>query len=136
MNAMKRVWTTLLLATFLTGCATKIYRKVPPPQDPANAAEIFIIRTRSIVGAGLGIGVQIDGYKIASLSVGHHLRIQLDSGQHAVGTMSGSITLDFAPNSTYYFLVGIGVGNEQTIERLDASDASKWLAGSKEVRME
>ena len=47
--------------------------------------------------------------------------------------MSGSITLNFEPKQTYYFLSGIGMGGEQNVERLDEVEAKKWVINSKEV---
>jgi hypothetical protein len=133
---MKKHLLLILLTATLFGCATKIYRKVPPLKDPNEFSEIVIIRNKAIFGSAVGIGVQIDGYKIASLSVGHHLRLKVDPGQHAVGTMSGSITLNFDPRKTYCFLTGIGMSGDQNIERIDGPDAVKWLIHSTAVIVE
>ena len=122
-----------LLTTLLFGCATKIYRKLPSLKDPNIYSEIIIIRNSSIWGAGGGIGIQIDGYKVASVSVGHRLRMKTDPGQHAVGTLAGSITLNLEASHTYYFLSGIGFSGDQNIERIDDLAAKKWLTNSTEV---
>ena len=130
---MKNLLIAVLLANLCCGCATKIYRAAPALTNPKEYSEIVVIRNKSIWGSGVGIGIQLDGYKVASLSVGHHLRVKVNPGQHAVGTMSGSITLNFEPKQTYYFLSGIGMGGEQNVERLDEVEAKKWVINSKEV---
>ena len=130
---MKNVLIAILLVTLACGCATKIYRAAPVLTNPNEYSEVIIIRNKSVWGSAGGIGIQLDGYKVASLSVGHHLRTKVNPGQHAVGTMSGSITLTLEPKQTYYFLVGIGMSGDQNIERLDEVEAEKWVINSKEV---
>jgi uncharacterized protein YceK len=123
----------VLLVTLTFGCATKIYRPLPTLANPNEYTEVVIIRNKAFAGSALGIGIQIDGYKVASLSVGHHLRAKVNPGQHAVGTMSGSITLSLESKQTYYFLTGLGISGDQNIERLDEAEAKKWMSKSTEV---
>jgi len=130
---MKIPSTILVLVMLAFGCATKVYRPLPALADPNEYAEVIIIRNKAFSGSALGIGIQIDGYKVASLSVGHHLRAKVNPGQRSVGTMSGSITLKLESKQTYYFLTGLGISGDQNIERLDESDAKKWVSKSKEV---
>jgi hypothetical protein len=125
---------TILVVTLLlgSGCA-HVYRSAPVLQNPNEYADIFVIRNKSIVGGGLGIGATYDGYKMASVSIGHYVHFRVDPGSHAIGAMAGGITLNFERQKRYFFLIGIGTSGDQNIERIDEVHGESLLAASKEI---
>ncbi len=84
-------------------------------------------------GSAVAANVTVDGYIVANLFTGRHVRLRLNPGQHSIGTIHGSATLNFEPRQTYYFLVNIGFVGGFTSHRIEEAEAREYLAISKEI---
>ena len=88
---------------FLFGCATNPTHPLPALADPSKAPEVVVMRGGLIWGSGVAANVTVDGYIVANLFTGKHVRLKLNPGEHSIGTTHGSAALSFEPNQKYYF---------------------------------
>ena len=97
-------------------------------QNPNEYADIFVIRTKTIVGGGVGVGVTFDGFKMVSMTPGHYIHLKVDPGVHAVGAIGQGITLNFERKKSYYFLI-----TSSNLERMDDIQGATRLTTSTEI---
>lgn len=123
----------IVLGCLLSSCATNPTHPLPALADPSKASEVVVMRGGLIYGSGVVANVTVDGFIVANLFTGKHVRLRLNPGEHSVGTSHGSQTLNLEPNQKYYFLVNVGFAGGFTTHRIDEAEASKILSTSKEV---
>jgi len=88
-----------LLAAILTGCATssptqysdgkpvpseRILVRLEKPKGPS--ARVIIVRDSGLLGSGCSFGLFLDGTQIANMDTGEILALDIDPGEHILGT--------------------------------------------------
>ncbi len=124
---------SIVLGCLLSGCATNPTHPLPTLADPSKASEAVVMRGSLFYGSAVAANVTVDGYIVANLFTGKHVRLKLNPGEHSIGTTHGSQTLNLESNQKYYLLVNVGFAGGFTTHRIDEAEASKILATSKEV---
>src|SRR5208283_1186897 len=99
---IKSFYFLFLFALF--GCATNPTHPVPALADSSKVSEVVVMRGGLIWGSGVAANVTVDGYIVANLFTSKYVRLKLNPGEHSVGTINGSATLNFEANQKYYFL--------------------------------
>jgi hypothetical protein len=113
-----RGWTALVGALLLGGCA---HGALGPllPVDPAQAAEIAVIRTTRFVGCATPLPVTVDGHDAYGLACGEHVILTVPSGERIIGvknwrwfvTDENTIALTVASGGRYYLRLDVsGLG--------------------------
>jgi hypothetical protein len=75
----------VFLALMLAGCAHGLIGELPKVTDPANAAEITIVRPARFVGSGVMNTITLDGRHLYELASGEHVTILVPPGNRVVG---------------------------------------------------
>jgi hypothetical protein len=122
----------LFSAALLVACAHGKTADFPAAADPADAAQVYIIRNNNLFGWGFSVPVTLDGVAIARLQAGEHIALRLPPGLYSVGITESSISAAFEKGRTYYFLVSADytpTGFE--IESIAAGRGEEWLSKTK-----
>jgi hypothetical protein len=115
-------------------------------QQDAGVANVVVLRTQSLVGAGLKYGISLDGMDRGSLWTGRHVEFEAGAGTpHTVGvkcfggwspTMKfDSLQFTAANGETIHFKVRPG-GACAVIERIGEEEARQMLAKSRKIDAE
>jgi hypothetical protein len=90
-----------------------------PPVDPAQAAEIVVIRPSGFVGCGASLPVTVDGHDAYGLACGEHVILTVLAGERIIGvkhwtwfvTDENTTALSVAARGRYYLRLDIsGLG--------------------------
>lgn len=122
----------LCAAVLLAACAHGKTTDFPAAADPANAAQVYVIRNNNLFGWGLSVTVTLNEVAIAHLQAGEHIALRLPPGLYSVGITESSINAAFEKGRHYYFLVSADytpTGFE--IESLAAGRGEEWLSKTK-----
>ncbi len=132
---MKMAWITAAAAMLITACAHGVAPSFPPPADPANSAQVWVIRNNNLFGWGLSVKVLLDGELIAHLRAGDHVALRVAPGLHRIGITESGMNVAMEKGGRYYFLVSTDsspVGFE--IERLDVGRGEVWVSRTTPLR--
>jgi hypothetical protein len=122
----------LCAAALLAACAHGKTVDFPPAADPANAAQVYVIRNDNLFGWGLSVTVTLNEVAIAHLQAGEHIALRLPPGIYSVGITESSTSAAFEKGHKYYFLVSADytpTGFE--IESVAAGRGEEWLSKTK-----
>jgi hypothetical protein len=122
----------LCVAALLAACAHGKTADFPAAADPADAAQVYIIRNNNLFGWGFSVPVTLNGAAIAHLQAGEYIILRLPPGLYSVGITESSISAAFERGRTYYFLVSADytpTGFE--IESIAPRRGEKWLSKTK-----
>jgi hypothetical protein len=132
---IKNYFLILALVVFPLACATNPTHPLPALADSSKASEVIVVRGHLIWGSAMSANVTVDGYIVANLFTGKYVRLKLNPGEHSIGTINGSASLNLESNKTYYFLVNVSASGAFTTHRIDEDEARKILATSKEISL-
>ena len=112
-------WTAgFVVALLLSGCAHGVLGPLPPV-DPAQAAEIVVIRPSGFVGCGAPLPVTVDGRDAYGLACGEHVVLPVLAGERIIGvkhrtwfvTDENTTALSVAARGRYYLRLDVpGLG--------------------------
>ena len=122
----------LCAAALLAACAHGKTADFPATADPADAAQVYIIRNDNLLGWGLSVAVTLNEVAIAHLQAGEHIALRLPPGLYSVGITESRSSAAFEKGRKYYFLVSADytpTGFE--IESIVASRGEEWLSKTK-----
>lgn len=118
----------------LAACASATTEHFPEASNPFNAATVTVYRTGDVFGSATRMDVQLDGYTIAKLRPGSHVRFTVDAGQHSVGTNHSSASLEFAKGQEYVFQIDLDLNGGHSVRRISPEEWAKRRPGSTAVR--
>lgn len=122
----------LCAAALLAACAHGKTADFPAAADPAEAAQVYVIRNNNLFGWGLSVTVTLNEVAIAHLRAGEHIALRLRPGFYRVGISESSASGAFEKGRQYYFLVSADftqTGFE--IESIAAGRGEEWLSKTK-----
>ena len=125
----------LCAAALLVACAHGKTADFPAAADPADAAQVYVIRNNNLFGWGLSVTVTLNEVAVAHLRAGEHIALRLPPGVYSVGITESSISAAFEKGRKYYFLVSADytpTGFE--IESIAAGRGEEWLSKTKLLR--
>ena len=123
---------TLCAAALLAACAHGKTTDFPAAADPADTAQVYVIRNNNLFGWGLSVTVTLNEVAIAHLQAGEHIALRLPPGLYSVGIRESSTSAAFEKGRQYYFLVSADytpTGFE--IESIAAGRGEEWLSQTK-----
>jgi len=132
---MKKFLLLSLLTLILFACAHGKTAHFPPPENPVDAAEVYVIRDNSLFGWGFSLKVALDDAIIAALRAGEYVSFYVKPGFHSLGIAEPTLTVPFEEGRKYYFLISpdyssFGFDLRQVGEQQGVS----WLARTKPVQ--
>jgi hypothetical protein len=122
----------LCAAALLAACAHGKTADFPAAADPADVAQVYVIRNNNLFGWGLSVTVTLNEVAIAHLQAGEHIALRLPPGLYRLGITESSISAAFEKGHKYYFLVSAeytSTGFE--IESIAAGRGEEWLSKTK-----
>ena len=131
---MKRLFALPLLMAILLACAHGKTDSFPTLEDPADNAQVYVIRDNNLMGWGFSLKVVLDDSIIARLRSGEYISFFVKPGFHSLGVSEPTITTPFEQGKTYYFLISAdytSFGFE--LDRINERQADYWLARTKPV---
>ena len=131
---MKKTLTLTVLTLLLLSCAHGKTDHFPTISDPADAAEVFVIRDNNLVGWGFSLKVALDESIIARLRSGEYVSFYVKPGFHSLGVSEPTLTVPFAKGGKYYFLIGADYSQFGfEIQRIGIEKGERWLTKTKPV---
>lgn len=95
----------MILTLIFLSCAHRGLQLPESTPSASNASQVNIIRDSRFWGFGLPLKVMFDDTVICSLQAGEYVTFPVDPGFHTLGLSESTITVPFAPNRKYYFLI-------------------------------
>lgn len=131
---MKKAWVTAA-AMLIAACSHGLAPSLPPAADPANSAQVWVVRNNNLFGWGLSVNVLLDGAVIAHLRAGDHVAIRVTPGLHRIGITDSGMNVALEKGGRYYFLVSTDTSPSGfEIERLDVGRGEDWVAKTTRLR--
>jgi len=109
---MKNLLAALCAAALLAACAHGKTAVFPAAADPANAAQVYVIRNNNLFGWGLSVTVTLNGAAIAHLQAGEHIALRLPPGLYSVGITESNSSADYTPTGFEIESIAAGRGEE------------------------
>jgi hypothetical protein len=131
---MKRLFALPLLMAVLLACAHGKTASFPTLEDPADNAQVYVIRESNFMGWGFSLKVVLDDTIIARLRSGEYISFFVRPGFHSLGVSEPTISTPLEKGKTYYFLISAdytSFGFE--LDQIDERQADYWLARTKPV---
>lgn len=127
-SVMKKVLAACA-AALLVACAHGKTSNFPPvAAEPAEAAQVYVIRSSELFGWGLTVGVTLNGAVIAHLRSGEYIRFLVPSGLHRIGIGESVVVAALEKGRNYYFLISVDdTPSGFEIERIDTARGEEWL---------
>lgn len=116
------------------GCSRGRTSRFPPPLDPAQSAEVVVLRNKNAYGSAGTVPIVLDGVTIAHLWTGQHVRFRVTPGTHSVGVRESPLSLQFDTGRSYYFLITPTAAMRFETERIEETAAVERLRASNEVQ--
>jgi hypothetical protein len=129
---MKTRLAFMIVALIFISCA---HRELQLPESPplsSTPSKVNIIRENQFFGFGFALEVIFDDAVICKLRAGEYITFLVQPGFHNLGLSESTITVPFAPNRKYYFLIKTipnHFGFE--IERIDNGIGNYLISNSK-----
>jgi hypothetical protein len=131
---MKKEW-FLCAAVLIAACAHGYAPGFPPAADPANSAQVWVVRNDNLFDWGLSVGVRFDEVVIARLRAGEHVSARVAPGLHRIGLTNSGTPVALEKGGRYYFLVSADTSPAGfEIERLDVGRGEAWVAKTVPLR--
>jgi hypothetical protein len=154
-NAMRTLRLQLLLwvLLLLAGCAHGLIGKLPEIEDPANSAEIFVLRQNSIYAGGQTAVVSFDSKKLFALKVREYAIFRAPPGLHRLRVftpdsyslislhlpltyeLGGETEVHLSPGERYYYVFSFGWANVR-LQSIEESAAQKMMTRMRNVPLE
>jgi hypothetical protein len=115
----------IVLGLSMAGCAMKLKGF---PKDADGCADVVVIREIAMMYAVGANPVVLDGFEIARIGLGQYVRFKLPPGNHSIGTMFNSLSIDFKCGEKYYFLQSPVLFSGFMITRLTEEQAQHLLS--------
>ena len=131
---MKKKLILAALSLLLMSCAHGKTEQFPTVENQTNAAEVYVIRDNNLVGWGFSLKVALNDAIIARLRSGEYISFYIKPGFHSLGITKASLTVPFAKDQKYYFLISpdySSFGFE--IQRIGEKKGEEWLARTKPI---
>jgi hypothetical protein len=131
---MKRLLILLLLTISLLSCAHGKTKNFPTLDDPADNAQVYVIRENNLLGWGFSLKVALDDAIIARLRSGEYVTFFVEPGFHSLGISEPTLSVPLEKGKKYYFLIKAdytSFGFE--IDRISQNQADYWLERSKPI---
>jgi len=131
---MQKYWVFFLPALVFLACAHGRTDSFPILDNPADNAQVYVIRDSSLMGWGFSLKVALDDSIIARLRSGEYIAFYVRPGFHTLGVSEPTVSVPFEKGNTYYFLISAdytSFGFE--LQRISAQQAEIWLAKTKPV---
>ena len=132
---MKKIIVLSLLASLLLACAHGKTDKFPTPGNPADSAQVYVIRDSSMMGWGFSLKVALNDSIIARLRSGEYVSFYLEPGFHSLGVSEPTVSVPFEKGNIYYFLISAdytSFGFE--LHRISDKRAKIWLTKTKPIQ--
>jgi len=132
---MNRHLVLSLVAVFLLSCAHGKTDTFPALDNPADNAQVYVIRDNNLMGWGFSLKVALDESIIARLRSGEYIKFFVKPGFHSLGVSEPTVTVPFEKGNTYYFLISADYtrfGFE--LHRISDQQAQKWLSKTKPLK--
>ena len=129
---MKKLIVLLLSAILLFACAHGKTNQFPTVEDPAENAQVYVIRDNSLMGWGFSLKVALNDSIIARLRSGEYISFYIEPGFHSLGVSEPTVSVPFEKGHIYYFLISADYtefGFE--LHRISDKRAEVWLAKTK-----
>ncbi len=132
---MKKHLLLSLMPLLLFACAHGKTEHFPPAENPADAAEVYVIRDDSLFGWGFSLKVALDEAIIARLRAGEYVSFYVKPGFHSLGITEPTLTVPFEKARKYYFLISPDYSNFGfDMRQIGDRQAQSWLARAKPVQ--
>ena len=132
---MKKYLLLSILTLFLFACAHRKMEHFPPAENPATAAEVYVIRDNSLFGWGFSLKVALDDAIIAGLRAGEYVSFYVKPGFHSLGIAKPTLTVPFEKGHKYYFLISPDYSSFGfDLRQIGDRQAKSWLARTKPVQ--
>ena len=102
---MKQTISLAVLALLLLACAHGKTDKFPTPDNPADSAQVYVIRDNSLIGWGFSLKVALNDSVIARLRSGEYISFYVEPGFHSLGVSEPTVSVPFEKGNIYYFLI-------------------------------
>jgi hypothetical protein len=102
--------------------------------EPAEAAQVYVIRSNELYGWGLTVDVTLSGAAIAHLRTGEHIRFMVPAGLYQIGIGEYGVSTALEKGRNYYFLISVDdTPSGFEIERIDAGRGEEWLTKTRRL---
>ncbi|CAB1067852.1 hypothetical protein D1AOALGA4SA_150 [Olavius algarvensis Delta 1 endosymbiont] len=132
---MNKIFTFFILAATLLSCAHGKTDTFPTLENPADNAQVFVMRDNNFMGWGFSLKVALDDSIIARLRSGERINFNVKPGFHSLGVSEPTLTVPFEKGHTYYFLISADYtrfGFE--LHRISDQQAQQWLSKTKPLK--
>jgi hypothetical protein len=103
--------------------------------EPAEAAQVYVIRSSELFGWGLSVEATLNGAAIARLRTGEHIRFMVPAGLYQIGIGASGMSVALEKGRNYYFLISVSdTPSGFEIERIDAGRGEEWLTKTRRLR--
>lgn len=131
---MKNLLIMVLAALLLMACAHGKSEHFPTVDNPAESAEVYVIRNNNLFGWGFSLAVLLDDKEVARLRSGEHVAFYVSPGSHDVNISKSNLQILFTQGRKYYFLISADLSNFGfEIHRIDNSKGEQWVAKTKRL---
>ncbi len=121
-----------LLALLLFSCAHGKTSQFPTVDNPADNAQVYVIRDNSLMGWGFSLKVALNDSIIARLRSGEYIIFYVKPGFHSLGVSEATVSVPFEKGNTYYFLISADYSSFGfELFRISEKRAELWLAKTK-----
>jgi len=131
---MNKALVVSLLALLLLACAHGKTDRFPTLDNPADNAQVYVIRDNNLMGWGFSLKVALDDAIIARLRSGEYVSFFVKPGFHSLGVSEPTVSVPFEKGNTYYFLISAdytSFGFE--LARISDQQAEYWLSKTKPI---
>ena len=132
---MKQIIVLFLFVSLVLSCAHGKTDKFPTSGNPADSAQVYVIRDSSMLGWGFSLKVALNDSIIARLRSGEYVSFYLEPGFHSLGVSEPTVSVPFEKGNTYYFLISAdytSFGFE--LHRISNERAKMWLTKTKPIK--
>ena len=132
---MRQIIVLSLFVSILLACAHGKTDKFPAQGNPADSAQVYVIRDSSMLGWGFSLKVALNDSIIARLRSGEYVSFYLEPGFHSLGVSEPTVSVPFEKGNTYYFLISAdytSFGFE--LHRISDERAKIWLTKTKPIQ--
>lgn len=122
-------------AAMLIACAHGKTANFPTSvANPAEAAQVYVIRDNRLYGWGLTVEATLNGAAIAHLRAGEHIRFLVPPGLHQIGIRESGLSAALEKGRNYFFLISVdNTPSGFEIERIDTSRGEEWLTKTRRL---
>jgi hypothetical protein len=146
---MKKIIGPVFLILIIAGCgwfAHGLIGELPQIDNPDEAAEIVIVRTKSFDGKAISFNIVWDGENLVAIRNGEYTKFKVGEGKHVIGVRQPGqhlgeeakpeiVNIYCDPGEQYFFIVRPSLGTP-SIERVPEEEAQAKISESKFLDLE